>query len=96
MGQRLVAFSPRLSWQAAHALVVKEAKVRPALRTPAGVEATVRTSHRDEFLFLLNYKDRPVKVALGVHRGRDLVSGKTAARQITLPALGAAVIQDKA
>jgi len=73
--------------------VVKEAKVTPVLKTPAGVEATRRTSRRDEFLFLLNYNDRPVKVGLGAHRGRDLVTGKPVARQITLPALGAAVIQ---
>jgi beta-galactosidase len=73
--------------------VVQEAKVKPVLKTPTGVEATLRESRREKFLFLLNYNDRPVKVALGAHRGRDLVSGKTVARQITLPALDAAVIQ---
>jgi len=76
--------------------VVLEAKVQPVLRTPAGVEATRRTSRRDQFLFLLNYNDRPVKVALGASGGRDLISGKSAARAVTLAPLGAAVIQRRA
>jgi beta-galactosidase len=76
--------------------VTKEAGVKPALRVPAGVEATVRESGKAKFLFLLNHTDKPVKISLGAHRGRDLVTGKAAARTLTLPPLGAAVVQSEA
>jgi len=73
--------------------VVKEAKVRPVLRTPAGVEATRRTSRRDEFLFLLNYNDHKVRISLGQLQGTDLVTGRKAAGTLVLEALGAAVLR---
>jgi beta-galactosidase len=73
--------------------VVNEAGVKPVLRTAAGVEASVREAKDRQFLFLLNHGDKTVRVALGSHRGRDLVTGKPASRIIRLPPLGAAVIQ---
>jgi beta-galactosidase len=73
--------------------VVKEAGVRPVLRTPPGVEATLREAKGRQFLFLLNHTDRAAQVALGGYRGRDLITGKAAARTLKLPPLGVAVIQ---
>jgi beta-galactosidase len=73
--------------------VVKEAGVQPVLRTPAGVEATLRHSRRDQFLFLLNHTDRPARVALGAHGGRDLLTGRSVVRSLTLAPLDAAVIR---
>lgn len=75
--------------------VVKEAGVRPVLRTPAGVEATVRESRNGRFLFLLNHTDRVANVAVGDFRGRDLITGKTTGRFVTLRPLGAAVVQSR-
>jgi beta-galactosidase len=75
--------------------VTKEAGVEPAVRTPAGVEVTVRESKGRRFLFLLNHTDRVVKVALGRQRGRELITGKSVAGAISLRALGAAVIQSQ-
>jgi len=77
------------------ARVAREARVQPVLRAPAGVEATLRQSRRDQFLFLLNHGDRPARVSLGGLRGRDLLTGRTA-RVVTLAPLGAAVIQCRA
>lgn len=74
--------------------VVKDAGVKPVLKVPAGVEATLRESRSGKFLFLINHTDRAVKVTLGTHRGRDLITGKTVARAISLSPLGAAVIQE--
>ncbi len=73
--------------------VVREAKVAPVLRTPAGVEATVRESTKHRFLFLLNHTDKATKVSLGGYRGRELLTGKIASRSLLLPPLGVTVIQ---
>lgn len=75
--------------------VVKEAGVKPVLRTPAGVEATLRESRRDRFLFLLNHTDRVVNVALSAFSGTDLITGGKASRTLKLSPLGAAVVRLK-
>jgi beta-galactosidase len=73
--------------------VAKEAGIKPVLRTPGGVEATMREAKDRQFLFLLNHGDKAVRVVLGNYRGRDLITGKAASRTALLPALGTAVIQ---
>jgi beta-galactosidase len=70
-----------------------EAKVRPVLKTPPGVEATLRESAGGQFLFLLNHTDRTARISLNGQRGNDLISGKKIARTMTLPPLDAAAIQ---
>lgn len=70
-----------------------EAKVRPVLKTPSGVEATLRESAGGQFLFLLNHTDRTARISLNHQRGHDLISGKKIARAMTLPPLDAAAIQ---
>ena len=89
LGTRLDAAGLDLVLKAA----TQAAKIEPVLRTPAGVEATVRESQQARFLFLLNHTGRPATLSLGRHHGRDLISGQRAAKKLTLPALGAAVIQ---
>jgi beta-galactosidase len=70
-----------------------EAKVRPVLKTPSGVEATLRESAGGQFLFLLNHTDRTARISLNDQRGHDLISQKKIARAMTLPPLDAAAIQ---
>lgn len=73
--------------------VGREANIQPILKTPPGVEATLRESAEGRFLFLLNHTDRTTKISLNGQRGRDLISGKKIVRTTTLPPLAAAVIQ---
>ena len=75
--------------------VTKEAGIQSVLRTPAGVEATLRESSKHRFLFLLNHTDKAAKVSLGGYRGRDLITGKNVMRTLTLPPLGAAAVQSR-
>jgi beta-galactosidase len=75
--------------------VTKEAAVKPVLRAPAGVEATLRESRNHRYLFLLNYTDRATNVVVGELQGRDLITGAATGRVATLPPLGAAVVQSK-
>ncbi|WP_239514348.1 beta-galactosidase [Streptosporangium sp. 'caverna'] len=59
---------------------------------PAQVECTVRADEREEYLFLLNHDaERTATVPL-TGRGTDLLTGTSAADEITLAPLGAAVI----
>jgi beta-galactosidase len=74
-------------------LVARAAKVKPVMKTPAGVEATLRESHRDRFLFLLNHTDRKVRLPLGRLRGTDLVTRSKAAGMLVIDALGAAILK---
>jgi beta-galactosidase len=75
--------------------VTKDAGVKPVLRAPAGVEATVRESRSARFLFLLNHTDSGMKVSLAGYRGSDLITSKAAAGSVTLPPMGVAVIQSR-
>ena len=56
--------------------MIKDAKIQPALKTPAGVEATLRESPQHQFLFLLNHNDRATKVSSANGCGRNLVNGQ--------------------
>lgn len=73
--------------------VCEEAGVRPVLETPAEVEATLRESGDDRFLFLLNHRDEPVEVSLADFAGRDLVSGEAVGERLVLEALDVRVLQ---
>ncbi len=73
--------------------IVKEARIKPVLPTPAGVEVTLRESRHDRFLFLLNHTDRSAKIALGDFQGRELITGEASGRYVTLRPLGAAVVR---
>ena len=73
--------------------MIKEAKVKSVLSVPAGVEATLRTSQRDRFLFLLNHNDRTAKISLGRMGGMNLVTGRKAAGSLALAPLDVAVIR---
>jgi beta-galactosidase len=73
--------------------VVKDAGIRPPLRAPAGIEATLRESSRGSFLFILNHTDRAANVPLAKHRGRDLITGRAVAGLLRLAPLDVAVVR---
>jgi beta-galactosidase len=80
-------------WDAFAAFAAAEAGVPPVLATPAEVEASERVSaDGTRHLFVLNHRHTPVRVPLGAHRGVDVLTGRPAARTLTLAPLGAAVI----
>ncbi|MFG1865762.1 Beta-galactosidase C-terminal domain [Microbispora bryophytorum] len=59
---------------------------------PAHLECAVREDERHEYLFLLNH-DAEAPVAVPVESGTDLLTGRPASGEITVPPLGAAVIR---
>lgn len=73
--------------------VLAQAGVQPVLSViPAGVEGIVRSNTAKEWLFLLNYNDAPVEIALD-RNGVDLLTGRHVTGQVELPANGVAVIE---
>jgi len=70
-----------------------EAGVQPVLRTPVGVEATLRTGGADRFLVLVNHHAGPCHVELAGHAGTDLLTGRSCAGALDLPAFGVAVVR---
>jgi hypothetical protein len=70
-----------------------EAGVAPVLAAPSEVEVSERISaDGTRHLFVLNHRHTPVSVPLGAHRGVDVLTGRPAARTLTLAPLGAAVM----
>ncbi len=70
-----------------------ELALQAPIKTPAGVEATLREKRDTRFLFLLNHNDKPVQVNLGTKTGRELLGGSNIKGKLSLPALDIAVIQ---
>ncbi len=71
--------------------VTEAAGVRPTVEAPAGVEA-VRRRHPDgrTYLFLINHTDDDVTISV---EGKDLLTGRTIASPLRLPAGDVAVLQ---
>ena len=70
------------------------AQIKPAWRTPVGVEATLREGASAKFLFLLNHGKKPARVLLGRSGGCDLLTGRRiTSSHISLRTRCVAVIQ---
>ncbi|MCY3023695.1 MAG: beta-galactosidase, partial [Planctomycetota bacterium] len=74
---------------------LKQLDIRPVLRTPRGVEATVRSKRGRDFLFLLNHNTKVETVDLGEWKGVDLVSGKALKARVKLAPNGVAILEQK-
>lgn len=74
------------------AAAARQAGIAPAVRPPAGVEASVREGSGRRLLFLINHTDEEKKVAVPSGR-RELLSGRTTAATVTLKTHGVAVIR---
>ena len=72
--------------------VCEEAGVVALLAAPPGVEVTVREGNGHKFVFVLNQTGAPVEVRLPQEM-RDVLSGKTQAGVLQLPAYGVAVLE---
>ncbi len=72
--------------------IATAAGLRPAHPAPAGVEASVRTGARGDFLFLLNHGARSVTVPLDRKWARDLLSGRDVIGQVRIAPGAAAVV----
>jgi beta-galactosidase len=70
----------------------REAGLQPLVEPPAGVEVSVRQGPAGKLLFLLNHTEEEQTVAVPPER-RELLSGQTTGRQLTLPRLEVAVLQ---
>ncbi len=73
--------------------MVDAAAVAPVLKTPAGVEATLRTRGNERFLFLLNHGDHAVDVSIRSWAGVELLGNRSVEGSVSLSPLGVAVIR---
>ena len=81
-------------WRTLAGNLAEAAGVKPVLAAPARVEVSLReSSNGARHLFVLNHRHVSVRVPLAGLRGVDLLSNRKAARSLTLPALGVAVLR---
>lgn len=76
------------------AMLAKEAGIAPVLKTPHGVEATLRCNEKNEFLFLLNHEKIEQSVTLPKD-GTELLTGQAERKgnQFVLPPYGVAILK---
>jgi len=74
---------------------IEQLGIGPALATPRGVEAVVRSKPGRQFLFLLNHNPRPETLDLDSWSGKELLSGKTVQGWLTLEPNGVAIVERK-
>lgn len=62
-------------------------------KIPSGVSVTRREKDGNEFIFVLNFRETPVRVKMGRYSGEDALSGKRVSGTLELAAYGAAVLK---
>ncbi len=72
--------------------VLKSARVKPVVRPPEGVEASIRQGAGRKLLFLINHTETPQTVTVPKGK-RELLSGKTTGDSLTLDTFDVAVIK---
>ena len=70
-----------------------ELGLKAPINAPPGIEVTLREKDGTSFLFLLNHTGKAVRLPLGQHSGRELLSGRTAKTAWLLPARDVVVIE---
>jgi beta-galactosidase len=74
------------------ARLLSDAKIRPLVQPPAGVEATVRRYDKRGLLFLINHT--PEEKSIAVPQGkRDLLTNNPSGQSLTLEPFGVAVLE---
>jgi len=71
--------------------LLADARIRPKVRPPEGVEVSIRRGKGRRLLFLVNHTEEPRTVK--VPRGRELIAGKPVRGQVVLERYGVAVIR---
>ena len=72
--------------------VIKTARIRPVVKPPAGVEASVRQGKGRKLLFLMNESEQPQTVSVPAGK-LEVLSGRKTKSELTLPRFGVAVIR---
>ena len=72
--------------------LLSDAKIRPLVQPPAGVEATVRRDGNRGLLFLINHTTDKKSVAVPPGK-RDLVTDKPSGESLTLAPFGVAILE---
>ena len=72
--------------------VLKAARVKPVVRPPAGVEASVRQGKGRKLLFLINHTETPQTVTVPKGK-RELLTGEATGESLRLGIFGVAVIR---
>lgn len=72
--------------------VLEEAGVRAPMTVPKGVEVALRQNHGDDYYFVLNHTDRQ-KMFVVSGDYKDLLTGKSEAGMIALPARGVKILK---
>ncbi|MDP0499953.1 MAG: beta-galactosidase [Verrucomicrobiota bacterium JB022] len=67
--------------------VTQQAQVEPVLKTPSGIEATLREKNGKGYLCLLNHTDTNQIVSLHGLEGRDLINQRVVAKKLNLAPL---------
>jgi beta-galactosidase len=78
-----------------YAQLCAESGVAPSVpwRIPEGVGVTKRVGDSGEFVFALNFNDRPVKIRLGSERYENAITGVPVSGALSLPAYGYAALR---
>jgi len=79
--------------------LIDRMKFTPALaaRLPPGVSAQIRSDGKQDYVFVMNFNDKPVKLTLKAKPARrDLLSGKAMKGALTLPPYGVKVLESLA
>ncbi|MDD9267485.1 beta-galactosidase [Paenibacillus sp. GCM10023248] len=61
----------------------------------AGVEISERVKNKESFMFVMNHNNQPTKVELGAFKATDLLSGQFVENNVTIPAKGVLILQQK-
>ena len=72
--------------------VLKNARIKPIIAPPPGVEVTVREGQSGKFLFVVNHLEEPRTVQVPAGR-KELITGKTTRSMLTLGAYDVAVVR---
>jgi beta-galactosidase len=73
------------------AALLRDARIKPIVKPPLGVEIGIRTGTHGTFLFVINHCDEPRRVSVPAGK-RELLTGKRTGASVNLDRYGVAVI----
>lgn len=74
------------------ARLLADAKIKPIVEPPPGVEVSIRRGEDRAFLFVINHTEQPV-VVKAPRRRKELLSGSETGESLTLDPFGVAVVE---
>jgi beta-galactosidase len=67
--------------------------IKPLVKGPLPIEASLRVNEHGKFLFVLNHDEKPNEVDLNGHQGNDLLTGEMQQGLITIEPYGVRIIR---